>query len=66
MQAGSATAAPPAAASAGPVDLPNKRPRIDLPHQGTSVATPLTIDTREAVKVGITFAQTYIMMGPIS
>ena len=39
--------------SAVPADLPNKRPRIDLSHQSSSsVSTPLTVDTREASKVG--------------
>jgi hypothetical protein len=41
--------------SAASSELPNKRPRIEMTHQGPSVATPLTIDTRESVKVGINF-----------
>jgi hypothetical protein len=40
-----------AASAASAADLPNKRPRIDLSHPAASVASPLTIDTREAVKV---------------
>ena len=40
--------------SATSAELPNKRPRIEMTHQGPSVATPLTIDTREAAKVRIT------------
>jgi hypothetical protein len=41
--------------SAASSELPNKRPRIEMTLQGPSVATPLTIDTRESVKVGINF-----------
>ena len=36
--------------SASIVEIGNKRPRIEMAHQGpAAVATPLTIDTRERV-----------------
>ena len=39
--------------SASIVEIGNKRPRIEMAHQGpAAVATPLTIDTRETVRVG--------------
>ena len=39
--------------SASVVEIGNKRPRIEMAHQGpAAVATPLTIDTRETVRVG--------------
>jgi len=50
-----AAAAAAASAVSTAAELPNKRARIEVTQQGQggSVATPLTIDTREAVRVGI-------------
>ncbi len=50
-----AAAAAAASAVSTAAELPNKRARIEVTQQGQggSVATPLTIDTREAVRVRI-------------